>query len=139
MDKPTFKTETELKIQILADYILKFHGLKHEFPTKSLNKCFEDNLLNHSAHFTPLILCGCLEKVERGLYRMKYHTPTVALVAYKAYLTKLRNKNKPTLTPDTPIEKPTIVSFKITETQAVDFLKRLGYKIMKPTTTFEEV
>jgi hypothetical protein len=86
------------------------------------------------------IRIGLFEKVERGVYISKYNiiepyqTRKIMNEIAKdnrEYMRKNAKKSKYTLA----IPTPTAFS----ENEAISYLKRLGYKIMKPVQQFEEI
>lgn len=142
----------EAGITNLLEYIYVNHGLNHRFKAKPVYAWMKKNYINHSILS---YLCGAkvLDNPERGVYRMLKFSENLTPYVMKHIREYNKNLRVSKLSGHVGADghkgqeqqgvsqsaKPVFVSSVITESKAIEFLKKLGYKILKPKTEFEEV
>ena len=134
--------KTDERIIQVKKYLLE--NYKNKVISYSIIKKEFEDINQNPMSFYRFVYAGVLDTVSPAHYKMNDRFENTSCLQIRILSNnvitqkrKIREKNEQELTK----EIPNIFDEKLelNEINAIAFLKRLGYKIMKPTTNFEEI
>ena len=145
--KESYKNKNNMEKTL--NKVVKVHEFLHKgfhnkiFTYKEIENYLVSNDI-HGMHFYYFVYAGVINKVSRGTYQLNqmfYLKDSKQIYDLgKQYLEKLRKNrcSNKKIIDKINISKP-IFEITLKESDCINFLKNLGYKIMKPVQQFEEI
>jgi hypothetical protein len=140
------KTETKTMQKVINVYNhLRINFSNKKFRFNDVEKFLVDRDI-HGMTFYYFVYANVITKLERGVYQINdsfYNTtPKNIYLKGVSHLIDLRKKREIVLSGNLEKSYKTIIkksNVGINESQAISYLKGLGYKVMKPIQQYEEI
>jgi len=118
--------------------ILISNNFKNEISYRSMKKILDSEKI-HEMNFYYLYYSGCLERIGNGLYDKadKFYMMSVEEI-YAIAQEKIQSMRKKRVS--NKVSNNNLFETKsLSVDEMINHIKLLGYKVLKPTTTFEEI